>query len=596
MAPYTAQTQESGDAHGGIAHNPHDQQESCAGNGMATSFWGEPELEQAVLRESREEFLKKVDGIIAGRSHKERTAACSATGSRRTPITRKSVCLLLERAYPLNTVRKADLVELLTSAGLEANRATQTLLDPTTKALLTLRASEGRRARQARIRDLVMSCEARRRDRQSAARATQMANEKTIEARRERLRRARGRAAGARGWLTVLKLHAAAAWLARRLNEKAEVKKKMAAAEVITRCVTNVARHRYDLRVEAATRLIDDRFAQQIRRWKTKRDTDASIVLLEFLSDVRSSNVGTRVKLLAYRVAHAHVQLARLQRWWKRTRRELSACRLVLIRLWEKEVDRRVDAKVDEVWRSRQERSLPQDNGEGPMRWAIRLHPPSSPGGSREASGSKGRAARQAREDQARSERATIRSHIILDPLINPPSDVKTRMCREYLKQMGLRHVRAVAEYVKTVNHMADVHMGTKRRIRGRGGLLAVSLAVQAGRNVMKQKGTQITQVHERPRWRTGATAPEMVALVDAGIEFVSGLLWMWKPSTPSRLKDGTFLADSMPSPEELSAKVARKFRYNGGSVMRFNDDTAAAAVADDDNRTWDMRYHMLSR
>ena len=56
--------------------------------------------------------------------------------------------------------------------------------------------------------------------------------------------------------------------------------------------------------------------------------------------------MGTRVKLLAYRVAHAHVQLARLQRWWKRTRRELSACRLVLIRLWEKEVDRRVDAKV----------------------------------------------------------------------------------------------------------------------------------------------------------------------------------------------------------------------------------------------------------
>ena len=77
---------------------------------------------------------------------------------------------------------------------------------------------------------------------------------------------------------------------------------------------------------------------------------------------------------------------------------------------------------------------------------------------------------------QARSERATIRSHIILDPLINPPSDVKTRMCREYLKQMGLRHVRAVAEYVKTVNHMADVHMGTKRRVgiisrrKGRGG------------------------------------------------------------------------------------------------------------------------------
>lgn len=52
------------------------------------------------------------------------------------------------------------------------------------------------------------------------------------------------------------------------------------------------------------------------------------------------------MKLLAYRVAHAHVQLARLQRWWRRRRREMAACRRVMCRLWEQEVDRRVDAKV----------------------------------------------------------------------------------------------------------------------------------------------------------------------------------------------------------------------------------------------------------
>ena len=57
--------------------------------------------------------------------------------------------------------------------------------------------------------------------RQNAARATQMAKEKIIEARRERLRHARRRAAGAKGWLAVLKLHAATAWLARRLNANA---------------------------------------------------------------------------------------------------------------------------------------------------------------------------------------------------------------------------------------------------------------------------------------------------------------------------------------------------------------------------------------
>lgn len=48
-----------------------------------------------------------------------------------------------------------------------------------------------------------------------------MANEKIIEARRERLRHARGRAAGAKAWIAVLKLHAATAWLVRRLNENA---------------------------------------------------------------------------------------------------------------------------------------------------------------------------------------------------------------------------------------------------------------------------------------------------------------------------------------------------------------------------------------
>ena len=81
----------------------------------------------------------------------------------------------------------------------------------------------------------------------------------------------------------------------------------------------------------------------------------------------------------------------------------------------------------------------------------------------------------------------TIRSHLLLDPLVNPPSDVKTRMCGEYLKQMSLRHVRAVKEYVKTVNHMADVHMGTARRVRARidaGGGRSI-LVVMHGRSRM---------------------------------------------------------------------------------------------------------------
>lgn len=48
---------------------------------------------------------------------------------------------------------------------------------------------------------------------------------------------------------------------------------------------------------------------------------------------------------------------------------------------------------------------------------------------------------------QARGERAVIRSQILLDPLVNPHVDVKTRMCKEYLKSMGVRHAEAMKQY-----------------------------------------------------------------------------------------------------------------------------------------------------
>lgn len=39
-----------------------------------------------------------------------------------------------------------------------------------------------------------------------------------------------------------------------------------------------------------------------------------------------------------------------------------------------------------------------------------------------------------------------------------------------------------------------------------------------------------------RPRWRTMATPREVEALVDAGVEYVKGTLWLWEARTPSRL------------------------------------------------------------
>lgn len=82
--------------------------------------------------------------------------------------------------------------------------------------------------------------------------------------------------------------------------------------------------------------------------------------------------MGTRLKLLASRVADAHARLVCLERWWRRQQREAIACRLVLRRLWKIEVDCRVGLKVmqqdrgkDEGWKSKHtinKRRKPTDN------------------------------------------------------------------------------------------------------------------------------------------------------------------------------------------------------------------------------------------
>ncbi|CAM9167777.1 unnamed protein product [Ectocarpus sp. 13 AM-2016] len=562
--------------------------------------------------DARAEFLQKVAGIIENRKVQERRLAWSGDAPRPIPKTRNDVERELKRACPLDAERKAGLVERLRSGGIEANsRATQTLLDPDTKAVLMRRANAWKRAREERIRSLVSSCQRRRHDQDKAARQSQAVKEQKSEARRERTKQARGRAAQTKGWLTALKMHAAVTWVVNGLDGIEEDKRRAEAAKVITRHIMAVARHRFKLRVEVATKVIDDQFAKKIRRWKTKRDTEATAVLKRFLTDVKSSDVRTRVKLLAWRVAHAHVQLARLQRWWRRRQQEMAACRRVMCRLWEKEVSRRVDVKVDEIWRARNEASLlahestnsniHQGDGAGfggallggsALRLGVVRHDPrasaSAPGGGGSGGGidllreggfgaAKGKAFRQFKEEQARGEKATIRAHLLLDPLINPPRDLRVRMCGEYVKQMALRHAGAVAEFETKAKRIADLQMKTK--FGEKGSLLAVSLAVQAERQVLNSKGLEMAGMPVRPRWRTGPVPGEVAALVDAGVDFISGVQWLWEPRTPSRLEDGSLLTDSMPTPEEQATRVASKFRYGGTKLAMLFDDEPASSV-----------------
>lgn len=47
----------------------------------------------------------------------------------------------------------------------------------------------------------------------------------------------------------------------------------------------------------------------------------------------------------------------------------------------------------------------------------------------------------------------------MLDPLLNPPADLKVRMCREYLKQMVLRHAGALDEFKEKTRTAAETHL-----------------------------------------------------------------------------------------------------------------------------------------
>lgn len=64
---------------------------------------------------------------------------------------------------------------------------------------------------------------------------------------------------------------------------------------------------------------------------------------------------------------------------------------------------------------------------------------------------------------QARGEKTTIRSHVLLDPLMNPPADLKTKMCGEYVKQMALRHAWAVGDFDEKAKNIADMQMKTTK-------------------------------------------------------------------------------------------------------------------------------------
>lgn len=46
-----------------------------------------------------------------------------------------------------------------------------------------------------------------------------------------------------------------------------------------------------------------------------------------------------------------------------------------------------------------------------------------------------------------------------MDPLVNPPADLKVRMCQEYLKQMAVRHAGAVGEFEENSRRVADTEI-----------------------------------------------------------------------------------------------------------------------------------------
>lgn len=62
---------------------------------------------------------------------------------------------------------------------------------------------------------------------------------------------------------------------------------------------------------------------------------------------------------------------------------------------------------------------------------------------------------------QTRGERARL----MLDPLINPPSEVKVKMCTEYLKMMALRHLEAIGKYQNELDRITKAQLMKKASV-----------------------------------------------------------------------------------------------------------------------------------
>lgn len=62
---------------------------------------------------------------------------------------------------------------------------------------------------------------------------------------------------------------------------------------------------------------------------------------------------------------------------------------------------------------------------------------------------------------QTRGERARL----MLDSLINPPSDVKVKICTEYLKMMALRHLEAVEKYQNELDRINKLQLMKKASV-----------------------------------------------------------------------------------------------------------------------------------
>ncbi|CAM9822228.1 unnamed protein product [Chrysoparadoxa australica] len=375
--------------------------------------------------------------------------------------------------------------------GARANFVAQALMDPLTKAELRRQEISVRKGRERRLRAKLRVMEVERRAFQA-----KMEKEVLNGTRVLHLQAARKQVEQQQSWITMLYVVKAAGFVnsfgARREEDAAH----QLAALRISRTMQAHVHEKQKRRIEGAIKVIEGTLNPKIRQWRYDRAMKAVDMITQFLEDGEKSDVRPHIKKFMFNLSFMHVQLAKLQTWWRRRYPVLQAQRQLMLRQLEAVLKQKLEEEVERRW-------------EGAGHGAHSAHPP-------------GKAKQRGRLQHER-ELAHIRGQLEQDDKWHIPKEVAERLCTAYLQWSKVSYVREMQAFINYTQSILE-----KDKSFGKGAsIMTMALVLQAG------KGKSIDSLKKeeapkQPKYSPIASPVQLEHLAACAKQYMEDLYKFW--------------------------------------------------------------------